>query len=256
MKKAFRTLTVFADTWRALLHSMACLESSLEPRPVLKLVVMMAGLLIAWHVYVPIHELMHVAGCKLGGGTVESLALSPQYGAHALGIVFPFVVPESEYAGQLTGFTTPNAWAYALTDFFPYLFSLFGVALLEWCRRKRAAWLMGSGFILAFVPVMSIPGDYYEACSLITSPIAGAWHTPAQSDILVSDDVFKLVGELAHAGVLDAPHLALVTLTLILAIYAALLTVAIQVRLAEVLFRIKELPVLDKPQSRNKVQEG
>ena len=61
------------------------------------LIKVLLGLVIFWHLYVPVHELLHVAGCLLGGGQVTALALKPQYGGSILDKLFPFVVPESEY---------------------------------------------------------------------------------------------------------------------------------------------------------------
>jgi hypothetical protein len=60
------------------------------------------------------------------------------------------VIPESEYAGRLTGFKTPNPWAYAMVDFFPYSISFFGIPLIVYCRRRKYTVLLGLGIILAF----------------------------------------------------------------------------------------------------------
>ena len=70
--------------------------------------VAIAKLLVAavatWWVYVPIHELLHVAGCLLTGGTVSELQVAPIYGGAWLARVFPFVVSGGDYAGRLSGF--------------------------------------------------------------------------------------------------------------------------------------------------------
>ena len=187
------------------------------------------GLILFWHLYVPVHELLHVAGCLLGGGEVSALTLKPQYGGLILKKLFPFVVSESEYAGRLTGFTTPNSWAYALVDFFPFTLSLFGITLIAYCKRKRAAVLLGLGFILAFVPFMSIPGDYYEAVSLATTRMAEFLHPALPKGVLVSDDIFRSIGALHEAGRLDWIVGGLVFLGILAAVYLAFLTLALQV---------------------------
>ena len=195
------------------------------------------GLILFWHLYVPVHEFLHVAGCILGGGEVETLTLKPQYGGSILAKVFSFVNPESEYAGRLTGFTTPNPWAYALVDFFPYSLSLFGMTLIAYCQRKRAAVLLGLGFILAFVPFMSIPGDYYEAVSLATSRVAEAVNPGLQEGVLVSDDVFRSIKQLWETGNLDWTIGMLIFFGIVLAAYLAFLTLALQVWISNLFFR-------------------
>jgi len=195
------------------------------------------GLILFWHLYVPVHEFLHVAGCLLGAGEVESLTLKAQYGGLILHNLFSFVIPESEYAGQLTGFKTPNPWAYAMVDFFPYNISLFGIPLIAYCRRKRAAVLLGLGIILAFVPFMSIPGDYYEAVSLATTQVAKAINPGLQEGVLVSDDVFRSIKQLWETGKLDWIVGMLILFGVVLAAYLAFLTLALQVWISKLFFR-------------------
>ncbi len=201
------------------------------------LIKVLVGLIIFWHLYVPFHELLHVAGCLLGGGQVTSLTLKPQYGGSILGKLFPFIVPESEYAGRLTGFTTPNGWVYALVDFLPYTTSLFGITLIMYCRKKRAAFLLGLGFILAFVPFMSIPGDYYEAVSLVTTRIAEVVNPGLQRRALVSDDLFRSVKELAQGGHLNWVVGICIIAGVMTSVYLALMTFALQVKIGDVFFK-------------------
>jgi hypothetical protein len=198
---------------------------------------MLLGLILFWHAYVPVHEMLHVAGCLLGGGEVESLNLKPQYGGLILQKLFPFVIPESDYAGRLTGFKTPNSWAYALVDFFPYSISFFGITLIEFCRRKKLAVLLGLGIILAFVPFMSIPGDYYEAVSLATTQVGETINPALQAGALVSDDVFRSIKQLGEAGTLDWSVGALIFLGFLLAAYLAFMTLALQVWISRLFFR-------------------
>ena len=195
------------------------------------------GLIFFWHLYVPVHEFLHVAGCLLGGGEVESLTLKAQYGGLILQNLFSFVIPESEYAGRLTGFKTPNLWAYAMVDFFPYSISFFGIPLILYCRKKRNAVLFGLGIILAFVPFMSIPGDYYEAVSLATTHIAKAINPDLPQGVLVSDDVFRSIEQLREAGNLDWIVGTLIFFGVMLAVYLAFLTLALQVWISNFFFR-------------------
>ena len=224
---------------RVAMHNLQCLETLLNEGGMKSLVVIFAGLIVFWHLYTPIHELLHVAACLLSGGTVEELALKPQYGGTLLAEVFPFVVPESDYAGQLTGFHTPNYWSYALVDFFPYGLSLFGVALAEWCRRRKRSLFFGLAAILTFVPLMSVPGDFYEAVSLVTTQIA-EWRNPQlEPGFLVSDDMFRSIGSLGKAGKLDFFTGVLVFLGFAAAVWLSITTLAFQLLLAERWFGLR-----------------
>ena len=200
------------------------------------------GLILFWHLYVPVHEMLHVAGCLLSGGEVETLTLKAQYGGLILQKVFPFVTAESEYAGRLTGFKTPNAWAYALVDFFPYTLSLFGITLIACCRRKKMAFFLGLGIILAFVSFISIPGDYYEAVSLFTTQVAKAINPSLQADVLVSDDVFRSIKRLWEAGNLNWIVGTLILLGFMVAVYLACLTLALQVWISSLLSKESPRP--------------
>lgn len=193
-------------------------------------------LVLFWHLYTPIHELLHVAAALMTGGTVTELALKPQYGGTLLQPIFPFIVAESDYAGQLTGFTVPNDLAYAFVDFLPYVLSLPGAWLLIMARKKASTALFGLGVILAFIPLMSVPGDYYEAVSLATTRIAHSFDASLDPRLLVSDDVFKSIGDLSEAGLLNGTTLSLIILGGLGAVYLALATLGIQWLLAQKLF--------------------
>lgn len=195
------------------------------------------GLVVFWHIYVPVHELLHVAGCFLAGGEVTSLALKPRYGGWVLQKIFPFVVPESEYAGRLTGFAAPGAWRYAFVDFLPYSLSLFGMTLLAACGRMKSAFLLGPAFILVFVPFMSIPGDYYEAVSLVTTKLATALNPGLGAKALVSDDVFRSVQGLRNQGNLNGSVGFLIFAGVMGAVYLAFMTLALQVKISDVIHR-------------------
>ena len=191
---------------------------------------LLISLLVVWHVYAPLHEMLHVAGCVLTGGTVNELVLQPQYGARLLQLGLPFIVVDEggAYAGRLTGFTTPNRWAYALVDLFPYLPSVWGLTLLEWARRRRSAVLFAAGFVLAYVPWLSLTGDFYELASLATAPLAPVLIPNATAEQFISDDVFRLLGEMRARGELTPGGLGLVALTQALALGAVLALTALQ----------------------------
>ena len=181
------------------------LEICLSRSSYLNLFIMMLCFVISWWVYVPLHELGHAFGCIIGGGTVSELQISPMYGAAFLKEIFPFVTVGSEYAGLLTGFDTKgNDLIYLLTDFFPFLLTIFiGVPLLRSASTSKplsAALKLGFGLPIAFAPFISFSGDYYEMGSSIVSHIAGFISSTSQFDIWRSDDVFKLIGELFFSG--------------------------------------------------------
>lgn len=166
------------------------------------LALMLAGLLAGWWLYVPVHELLHVAGCLVTGGQVSRLELSPEYGGVLLASVFDWVVPESDYAGQLTGFDTGGSdGVYLATVYAPYLLTLFPGF---WLWQRTLAGPASPGRTLAFgallplitAPLMALTGDFYEFGSILVSRVftlLGAADTEAWR----SDDLFRLIGDLA-----------------------------------------------------------
>ena len=236
-------LTVLFTPWRALPAvarvALQSFERLLDAGRWRDLVPVLVGVIVVWHIYTPIHELIHAFTCLATGGTVETLALKPRYGGHLLHRIFPFVVAESDYAGQLSGFSVPSYWAYALVDFAPYLLSLFGVACLDRAWHRRSSIWFSLGIVLALAPVMSITGDYYEAVSLVTTQLAERMDPSLPVGILVSDDVFALVPDLREAGYGSIRHALLIGLGLLGSVYLVLVTIAAQVWLADRVFRLK-----------------
>jgi len=187
----------------------------------------------AWFVYTPIHELLHVAGCVLTGGTVRELQLSARYGGHLLARVFDFVRVEGDYAGRLTGFETGgNDLCHLATTFAPYLLTpLLGFPLLRLGIRRRALLPTAAGLIVGAAPVVGLFADFYELGSVLAtraaSPLCGGF----DPTVLRSDDLFRLIGELARdparhgaagpAGALRAATLVLLSQALgaLLALY-------------------------------------
>ena len=181
------------------------LEKCLAKSPYINLVLLILCFAASWWIYVPLHELAHAFGCMAGGGTVTELQVSPMYGAAFLKELFPFVTVGSEYAGQLTGFDTKGSdLIYLLTDFFPFLLTIFiGVPLVRSASASKplaAAVKLGIGLPIAFAPFISFSGDYYEMGSIIVSAIFNAATSSTAYLIWRSDDVFKLAGEIFFAG--------------------------------------------------------
>jgi len=141
--------------------------------PIKAMAPMLLAMLVTWFLYVPVHELLHVLGCVGTGGEVTELSLRPWYGGTILQQYFDFIVPDSNYAGQLTGFDTNGSdLVYLATDFLPFTLSvLFGVPLLRFCTRKRHPILLGPAIVLGMAPFYNLPGDYYEMSSIITTRV-------------------------------------------------------------------------------------
>ncbi len=166
-----------------------------------RLIWMMLGLVLGWWLYVPIHELLHVAGCVWAGGEVSRLELSPIYGAALLAEIFPFVVTGSDYAGQLTGFDTGGSdWVYQSCVLMPYVLTVFPGFWLWQTTLARPGVpsigrLMAAGalFVLVAAPLISLTGDYYESGSIIASQLLAEPTGRALQDWR-SDDLFRLIG--------------------------------------------------------------
>lgn len=181
------------------------LESSITGVSPFYLIVVLISFVASWWIYVPLHELAHAFGCILGGGTVTELQISPMYGANILKDIFPFVTVGSEYAGQLTGFDTKGSdLIYLLTDFFPYLLTIFiGVPLLKSAARSSplsACLKLGFSLPIAFAPFISFSGDYYEMGSIIVTRLVKTFSPAFDPSVWRSDDLFKLSQELFFSG--------------------------------------------------------
>ena len=162
------------------------------------------GLLLSWHIYVPLHELLHALGCLLGGGTITVLEIAPQYGAAWLQQWFPFIQVGSEYAGRLSGFDTGGSDAvYLLTVFMPFILTIIiGVPLLRLTGGNRFCRALGIGAALpvAYAGFISLPGDCYEMGSILVSDWASAWGSPYPPERWRSDDLPLLLQQLFGGG--------------------------------------------------------
>jgi hypothetical protein len=198
----------------------AALDACLDGFQARRVGVIVASVAVSWWLYVPIHELAHVLGCILSGGTVTRLEIDPLYGGVLLQQVFSFVAVGSDYAGQLTGFDTGGRdLTYLATDFCPFLLTIFiGVPLLRWVSREktgemRACVKLGASLPLAYAPFISLAGDYYEMGSVVISRL-GTFVMPSfDRERWRSDDVIELVRSLYAAsgsgGLLDAMGIGL-----------------------------------------------
>ncbi len=195
--------------------------------------VMLLGLLVGWWLYVPVHELLHVAGCLVAGGEVWELELAPLYGGHLLARWFDFIVPESDYAGRLTGFDTGGSdLVYLSTVLMPFAITVFPgfwlfVRTLPGNGVKPGhgrMFAVGALLVVVAAPLMSLTGDYYETGSILVSRLLA----PLVSvDTLAwrHDDLFRLIGELAgQATLIDWLG---VTASLLVGLVAAVLTMAL-----------------------------
>ncbi|MEO7793137.1 MAG: hypothetical protein ABIV06_00065, partial [Thermoanaerobaculia bacterium] len=90
MSAAARTTAeIVAGPFRELLNGLDAVLTA----GVRSLVLVGAGLIAGWWVYVPAHELLHALGCWAAGGEVSRLEIDPVYGARFLAKLFPFVAP-------------------------------------------------------------------------------------------------------------------------------------------------------------------
>ncbi|MGH8475086.1 MAG: hypothetical protein ACRER2_04835, partial [Methylococcales bacterium] len=95
-------------------------------------------------------------------------------------------------------------WIYFLTDFFPFLLTLFpGIPLLKSANGSAplsASIKLGLALPVAFAPFISITGDYYEMGSILVSRIAN-WISPFPDlERWKSDDLLKLANQIFFSG--------------------------------------------------------
>lgn len=196
-ERGFRALLV-----RPLVATTLGLERIIQDEHRIRWALALVSVVVAWHVYVPIHELLHALGCAATGGSVTTLEIQPRYGGAILAEVFPFVRAGGEYAGRLSDFDTHGSdLVYLATDALPYALSLvIGVPLLRACGRRSRPLLFGPAIVLGMAPFLSVPGDYYEMGSIVVTGLLGEAYQGLRSDDLL---------ELLH-GLSPTPDTALV----------------------------------------------
>ncbi len=168
-----------------------CLDSGVRG-----LLLIAAGLIAGWWLYVPVHELSHALACLATGGAVSRLEIDPLYGGALLERVFPFVAAGGDYAGRLSGFDTGGSdLVYLATDLGPFLWTLLpGVWALRVASRRRLPVAYGASLPFALAPFLSLTGDAYEIGSILTT-----WLPPWSGlEMLRGDDVFRLAPQLAQ----------------------------------------------------------
>ena len=187
-------IDLFAGPFREMLHG---LEAVLG-KGVRALLLVGAGLVAGWWIYVPAHELLHAFGCWAAGGEVSRLEIDPMYGARALARIFPFVAPGGAYAGRLSGFDTRGSdWIYLATDLAPFVLALFpGFWWLRRAARAARPLAFGASLPAAVAPLLSLSGDAYEIGSLVVV------HLPPWRGrrLLVGDDLGAKAAEVAGLG--------------------------------------------------------
>jgi hypothetical protein len=147
---------------------------------------------------VPLHELLHAAGCWAAGGAVTRLEVDPLYGGVLLARVFPWVVAGGEYAGRLSGFDTRGSDAvYLATDLLPFVLTLPGVWALRKAARAGRPGLFGAAAPFALAPLLSLSGDAYEIGSILVTRLP-PWSGAAA--LLRGDDVGLVFARVAGAA--------------------------------------------------------
>jgi len=151
-----------------------------------------AGLALGWWLYVPVHELLHAAGCVVAGGSVSRLEIEALYGGALLARIFPFVVSGSDYAGRLSGFDTHGSdLVYLVTDLAPFLVcSLPAVFFLRRAGRRARPFCFAALLPWALAPFLSLTGDAYEIGSLAVRQLP-PWNAPPVREVLVADDLAR-----------------------------------------------------------------
>ncbi|HEX3529997.1 MAG TPA: hypothetical protein VH988_23300 [Thermoanaerobaculia bacterium] len=176
------------------------------------LLLVFAGTLAGWWIYVPIHELLHAAGCAVTGGKVSRLEISAVYGGGLLARLFPFVVSGSDYAGRLSGFDTRGSdLIYLITDLAPFVLTFPGVWLLRRTAAARQAVLFGAALPFALAPFLSLTGDAYEIGSIVVTrvPPWSRWQTLRGDDLLLKIEQMGKLPEAPWAGLALAALLGL-----------------------------------------------
>ena len=112
---------------------------------------------------------------------------------------FPLYKLEENYAGRLVGFETRGSeLCYLFTVFAPYLLTLImGAMLLRSSFSRRYPLLFGAGLVIAFAPFISVTGDYYEMGSILITRVMGTLFPSSPWEAFRSDDVFRLLQEIA-----------------------------------------------------------
>lgn len=173
-------------------------------------IVLILSVAVTWFIYVPIHELFHVGGCVLTGGTVTELVMGREYGAGLLKSIFPFITPATtQYAGRVTGFDPNGDFGYFVTVFAPFLLTLFpGIWFLKIAYKHQKTWLLGPGIVMGLASFYNLTGDFFEMGTILSTRLINILTAGFAADtwqgfwLLRSDDIFRLMGE-----IFENPHI-------------------------------------------------
>ncbi len=195
-------ITAFNDIYQGIVVPFQQTETRLKT-----MLTFVISLVVTWFIYVPFHELLHVVGCRITGGTVSTLVMGREYGAAFLSRIFPFIVPASgQYAGRLTDFKPNGDIGYLVTVFAPYLLTLFpGVWCITTAISRRSFTLFGPGIVIGLASFYNLTGDFFEIGTIISTRLVNLVTTGKASSIidafweLRSDDLFRLITEISSS---------------------------------------------------------
>jgi hypothetical protein len=189
------------EPWRRLLDHLE--RATAGPRAGLRLALIAVLAVGTWWIYVPLHELAHAGACLSCGGEVRRMTLAPSYGGSIAARHFDWIDDETPYAGQLADFTTGGSdLCYLWLVLAPFAVTPLARPLLRRAARRREAAAFAVGMVLALMPLVSIPGDFYEAGSIVVTRAAADALPDAEA--LRSDDLPALLGRLGAKGA-DTP---------------------------------------------------
>ena len=189
----------------------------------LRLAAVFLGFLPALWLLVPVHELLHAAGCVATGGAVTQLQIQPVFGGALLARVFPWIVSGGDYAGRLSGFAPAGDLSYLATVLLPHVvLAPLGALVCRAAARRDGPVLWGAGLAAAGQPVASLLGDFYEAAS-IPLTAAARWLGAPWAKALRGDDVALVWAEAARIGGAAPLVVFAVTCVVGIALAAALL---------------------------------
>ncbi len=184
------------DAWRRYQDHLEAVLAG--PRPLARLLLVAFLAAITWWVYVPLHELAHAGACVSCGGEVRRMTLAPIYGGSVAARHFDWVDDDTPYAGQLADFSPGSDPCYFWLVLAPFVVTPLARPLLRRSARRRGAIPFVIGTVLALMPLASVPGDFYEASSIVVTRMVGSFLPDVSR--LRSDDLVALVSRLAADG--------------------------------------------------------
>lgn len=160
---------------------------------------------VTWFITVPVHELLHAAGCIMSGGNVTELTIQPLYGGRLFERLFPFVRAGGSYAGQLSHFDTGGSdIGYFVTVLFPYALTvIFGLPMLALAIRTGRTVPHAIGIVHMFLPLVSVTGDYYEMGSIVATRLAGLPSGGREARLIRGDDLVLVVERVAASDMAE-----------------------------------------------------